>query len=68
MNDKDKTVDYSLIVEVALDSLCTRLVRDTFLRSSWQYHWQIMNDASCCLMREKIIDEAEFQRGSGFHE
>ena len=31
MNDKDKTVDYSLIVEVALDSLCTRLVRDTFL-------------------------------------
>jgi hypothetical protein len=51
MNDETKAADYSLIVEVALDSLCTCLVRDAFLVVERGHRGSITgtNDERCVL-------------------
>jgi len=52
----DKAVDYSLIVDVAMDGLHTRLDRDTFVAGERGHRGSITGtkDASCCIMMEKM--------------
>jgi hypothetical protein len=51
----DKAVDYSLVVDVAMDGLHTRLDRDTFVVGERGHRGSIgINDASCYIMTEKM--------------
>ena len=52
----DKAVHYSLVVDVAMDGLHTRLDRDTFMAGESSHRGTInaTNDASCCIMMEKV--------------
>ena len=59
----DKAVDYSLVVDVAMDGLHTRLDRDTFMAGERGHRGNISGtyDASSCIMRLLYNDPYAFR-------